>query len=294
MLRSLIAAVLALAFIGSVAPVAPARAHELVTRTTLAGPITVDVDIADRMVGFTNDAYARGFRGPVHCWSAKYDRRGRRTHVEHSRHYTGDACDFAQHRVKGRRHIATHAVMYRVADLAKKWGFRDGCTFRDCGHIDERRNSGIRLAAHKRPEVGSKLNSASTSRKLRFSQPFSTRKARTAYVSSSAMIRASVPSNARVSSDNKVIPSPWLYSHPGQPRTWSSRRVPSQWLESGHKPEHGKWARYRAAKQPAVQTRTISGVLTKSPSRYHQPPRQIGAGSQRGLVPGRVDRLGGR
>lgn len=30
----------------------------------------------------------------------------------------------------------TAGPMYRAKALAAKWGLRDGCTFRDCGHVD--------------------------------------------------------------------------------------------------------------------------------------------------------------
>jgi hypothetical protein len=32
--------------------------------------------------------------------------------------------------------------MYHVGDLAAKWGLRDGCSFGDCGHIDDGKNVG--------------------------------------------------------------------------------------------------------------------------------------------------------
>lgn len=96
----------------------------LVTIQTAAGPITVNRGIADRMAGFINDAVARGFKGPVACYSPI-------GHMYNSTHHSGGGCDFAQSRKN-----ATHRVMYRVADLAKKWQLVDGCSFRDCGHID--------------------------------------------------------------------------------------------------------------------------------------------------------------
>lgn len=98
---------------------------------TAAGRITIACDLAPKMVGFINDVVARGFRGPVHCLSYS------KSHVAHSLHFRGEACDFAQ-RGWGR----TVPVMRRVADLAAKWGLRDGCTFRDCGHVDSGRSIG--------------------------------------------------------------------------------------------------------------------------------------------------------
>lgn len=96
----------------------------LVRVATAAGPIEVNSGIADRMVGFIAEVWARGFRGAVHCYAPV-------GHVYMSTHHSGGGCDFAQ-RARGR----THSVMYRVADVAARWGLRDGCSFRDCGHVD--------------------------------------------------------------------------------------------------------------------------------------------------------------
>jgi hypothetical protein len=100
------------------------------TEATAAGPITIDCALAPRMKGFIADVVARGFQGRVHCFSLS------RTHVPGSLHKTARACDFAQHGWN-----KTVRVMYRVGDLAAKWGLRDGCSFGgrrgpDCGHID--------------------------------------------------------------------------------------------------------------------------------------------------------------
>jgi hypothetical protein len=93
---------------------------------TAAGPITIACDLSAKMQGFIADVVARGFKGPVHCLSYA------KTHVPNSLHFRARACDFAQHGW-GR----THRVMYRVADLTAKWGLRNGCTFGDCGHVDD-------------------------------------------------------------------------------------------------------------------------------------------------------------
>ena len=55
-------------------------------------------------------------------------------HVRRSNHYWGDAGDFDQSR-RGRT-----TAMRHVSELARKWGLRDGCTFKDCGHIDADRD----------------------------------------------------------------------------------------------------------------------------------------------------------
>ncbi|MGD9766597.1 MAG: hypothetical protein AB7U62_03055 [Pseudolabrys sp.] len=97
----------------------------LVTIHTAAGPVTVAPDFAPKISGFIGDVVARGFSGRVKCFSLS------KSHVPGSLHFSGNACDFAQ-----RGWNKTVAVMYRVRDLAAKWGLRDGCSFRDCGHID--------------------------------------------------------------------------------------------------------------------------------------------------------------
>jgi hypothetical protein len=102
-----------------------ASARGLETVSSAAGPITVAPSFAASIQGFIADVVARGFKGPVHCFSLS------RSHVPGSLHFTGNACDFAQ-----RGWGKTVALMYHVRDLALKWGLRDGCTFGDCGHID--------------------------------------------------------------------------------------------------------------------------------------------------------------
>ncbi|MBI1202595.1 MAG: hypothetical protein GC182_08805 [Rhodopseudomonas sp.] len=107
---------------------------------TAAGPIFIDCALAPQMKGFIRDVVARGFRGRVHCFSLSH------SHVPHSLHKRARACDFAQYGWG-----KTVRVMHHVADLARKWGLRDGCSFHgrrgpDCGHIDSGR-SGARVAA---------------------------------------------------------------------------------------------------------------------------------------------------
>jgi hypothetical protein len=106
------------------------HAAELVTVDSAAGPITVSPRFAAKIVPFIADVVARGFKGHVHCYSWA------KSHRPHSLHHTGDACDFAQHWPKGGGHIVTNPVMYRVGDLTRLYGLRNGCSFNDCGHID--------------------------------------------------------------------------------------------------------------------------------------------------------------
>jgi hypothetical protein len=101
----------------------------LVTVSTLAG---IDITVAPRMVsriqGFVADlSLVKGYvprRLKCYSWAP--------SHVANSLHHTGEACDFDQ---SGWGHTAR--AMYHVRDLAKKWGLRDGCSFGDCGHIDD-------------------------------------------------------------------------------------------------------------------------------------------------------------
>lgn len=106
-------------------PSASWNGTSLVNIETAAGSVTVSPSFASKISGFIRDAVSRGFKGRVSCYA-------RGGHVRNSLHYSGNACDFAQ-RGWGR----TVPPMYHVADIAAKWGLRDGCTFRrsDCGHI---------------------------------------------------------------------------------------------------------------------------------------------------------------
>lgn len=97
-----------------------------VVRQTAVGPVAVSGRNADRLVGAINALWAAGFRGPVNCAAPVG------THVRHSLHYTGDACDMAQ-TGWGR---STSRLMYHAGAILARFGLRDGCSFRDCGHID--------------------------------------------------------------------------------------------------------------------------------------------------------------
>ncbi len=102
----------------------PAQA-DVIKVDTAAGPITVSPSFGQKIKGFIADVVARGYKGYVHCFA-------KGGHVRGSRHYSGNACDFAQ-----TGWGKTVAVMYHVRDLAEKYGLRDGCSFKDCGHIDD-------------------------------------------------------------------------------------------------------------------------------------------------------------
>lgn len=125
-MRRFLAALFLCAFIAAPA-VARDRGENCPYQTvqTNAGPICINAEVARAMAGFVDDVVARGFKGRVHCYSLSH------SHVRHSLHFTARACDFAQ-----RGWGKTVAPMYHVADLAARHGLRDGCTFGDCGHID--------------------------------------------------------------------------------------------------------------------------------------------------------------
>lgn len=114
--------------------------YGLVTVQTAANPITVASDIADQMRSLIADLVARGYRGYVHC----FDPHG---HVPGSRHHSGHACDFAQLR----RNVVPRSasIMYHAGDLIRAHGLRDGCSFRDCGHVDDGRSLGIAHHRHR-------------------------------------------------------------------------------------------------------------------------------------------------
>jgi len=71
-------------------------------------------------------------------------------HVAHSRHYAGAACDFDQ-----RGWGLTVPFMYsaKANALIKKHGFRNGCLFSDCGHVDDGLPGRGRRGGHGRPFI---------------------------------------------------------------------------------------------------------------------------------------------
>lgn len=112
------------------------RRASLVTMQTAAGEITVETGFAQKIVPLINDLKGMGFAGSVHCFAATQG-----NHVPNSRHFSGRACDFLpKGRVaRGRNRMPTPAIMYtrKVADLIERYGLRNGCSFNDCGHIDD-------------------------------------------------------------------------------------------------------------------------------------------------------------
>lgn len=98
----------------------------MVTVQTAAGRITVASHLAPRFQALIADFVAHGYK-PRHIGC--YAHGG---HVPNSRHYAGAACDFDQ-----RGWGLTHPFMYRARAIIARHGFRDGCSFNDCGHVDD-------------------------------------------------------------------------------------------------------------------------------------------------------------
>jgi hypothetical protein len=107
----------------------PALAGSIITVQTAAHiPIMIAASIASRFQGFIEGLISMGYT-PRHIGC--YARGG---HVSGSRHYSGAACDFDQ-----RGWGKTVPIMYTdsVDRLAKRYGLRNGRSFRDAGHIDD-------------------------------------------------------------------------------------------------------------------------------------------------------------
>jgi hypothetical protein len=98
----------------------------IVTIATAAGPITVAAHLANRFQALIADFVAAGYKPrAIGCYAHG-------GHVPNSRHYSGAACDFDQ-----RGWGLTTSFMYRARAIIAKHGFRDGCSFNDCGHVDD-------------------------------------------------------------------------------------------------------------------------------------------------------------
>lgn len=113
--------------------VAAAEHLGLVTVETAAGiSIKVGRDVAANFQGLIRDYVAAGYKpSDISCWAPVG------THIAHSRHYLGHACDFAQ---TGWNKTDRFMYSQLSIELAHKWGFVSGCEFRsrkDCGHIGD-------------------------------------------------------------------------------------------------------------------------------------------------------------
>lgn len=111
--------------------VEPVRHHGggVVTIQTAANPITVSASIAGSMRSLISDLVAHGYHGHVTCLASG--------HMPHSLHHSGEACDFAQ--LSRNRVAAGAGIMYRARSIIAAHGLRDGCSFHDCGHVDDGR-----------------------------------------------------------------------------------------------------------------------------------------------------------
>lgn len=103
------------------------RTSTLTTFIATSGyKLTVATHLVPRWNALITDFVAAGYR-PRHvsCFSTG-------GHVPNSRHYYGAACDFDQ-----RGWGLTVPFMYHAHKIIVKHGFRDGCDFNDCGHVDD-------------------------------------------------------------------------------------------------------------------------------------------------------------
>ncbi len=108
-------------------PVISLGAGGILTVPTAAGiSITVAAHLASRFQALIADFVNAGYRPRrIGCFA-------RGGHVPNSRHHVGAACDFDQ-----RGWGKTVGFMYRAHAIIARHGFRDGCSFGDCGHVDD-------------------------------------------------------------------------------------------------------------------------------------------------------------
>ena len=116
----------------------PSGGGGVVTVSTAAGPITVASHLADRFKALIADFVASGYR-PRAIGCAAHG-----GHVGNSRHYHGAACDFDQ-----RGWGKTASFMYHAHEIIARHGFRDGCSFNDCGHVDDGQSTHSTHYAHR-------------------------------------------------------------------------------------------------------------------------------------------------
>lgn len=121
-----------------------ASASDIVTVRTAAGDVRVSRSFAPKIQGFIADLVAAGHKPRrVHCFATG-------GHVPRSRHYSGNACDF-----NGSANRWPPMNRNRVRHLAVKWGIRDGCSFNDCGHVDDGGLVGVHRSADRK--IGIKI-----------------------------------------------------------------------------------------------------------------------------------------
>ena len=89
--------------------------------------ITVHPAYASKFQKFFALLKERGYKVPANitkCWAPHG------THVAGSNHYIGAACDIQTGWNRGPEFV------YHMNDIVKQAGLYDGCTFRDCGHVE--------------------------------------------------------------------------------------------------------------------------------------------------------------
>lgn len=129
---------LAAASLFVVLQISRAEAGEIVTMQSAVGPIEVAPDFGARILPVIAELKVAGFSGIAKCYA-----RRRGPHVKHSAHLDGHACDLLPRDGVGARHrnrMPTQAIMFTAtaAGIISRAGLRNGCAFRDCGHIDDR------------------------------------------------------------------------------------------------------------------------------------------------------------
>ena len=109
----------------------------LVTVQTAYGfNITVHPAYASKFLKFFALLKERGYKVPANitrCWAP------RGTHVPGSNHYIGAACDIQTGWNRGPEFV------YHMNDIVEQAGLFNGCSFRDCGHVEAVRGT------HNRP-----------------------------------------------------------------------------------------------------------------------------------------------
>ncbi len=100
----------------------------LVTVQTAYGfNITVHPAYASKFLKFFALLKERGYKVPANitkCWAP------RGTHVPGSNHYIGAACDIQTGWNRGPEFV------YHMNDIVEQAGLFNGCSFRDCGHVE--------------------------------------------------------------------------------------------------------------------------------------------------------------
>jgi hypothetical protein len=109
-------------------PLPAPRWGEMARVQTLAGPVTVALHLASPIQDLIADFVAAGYV-PRRMGCLAFS-----GHVPNSRHYAGAACDFDQY---GWGLTVPFMYTQQADEIIRAHGFRNGCSFNDCGHIDD-------------------------------------------------------------------------------------------------------------------------------------------------------------